>query len=189
MSSDGPGHNAGDMNLDNEAGAAENFNLEDFSVEAISSKLTELKQMFEHEICAPLISRAEKVVQENQAFEEEKRKHRDETATMDDIVQLDVGGKFFDIKRRDLCSVPESKLAKIFNGDFVIQKAPKTGRTFLDRDYTFFHIIHAYLEKKDYSLPTDPLDIKRLAHECEFYGLSKLKAEVEAQKNANRRAQ
>jgi hypothetical protein len=163
--------------------------LQDFSVEAIVSKLDELKKMFEQDICGPLLEKAKQVVKESEEFEQEKARHRDPKASMEDIVKLDIGGKFFDITRRDLCRVEDSRLAKIFNGDFKIMVAEKTQRTFLDRDYTHFHIIEAYLKQQDYEslLPTDPLDIKRLAHECEYYQLKELQEKVEAQKDVGKR--
>eukprot|EP00667_Euglena_gracilis_P024210 EG_transcript_27717 len=175
-----------------DANKAEGTDLElqkDFSVEVIRNKLDELKRMFDDDICGPLLERAKQVIKEKEEFEAEKEKHRDPDATMEDIVKLDIGGKFFDIKRKHLCRIPDSRLAKIFNGDFKINVAEKTKRTFLDRDYTHFHIIQAYLEEGDYKsmLPTDPLDIKRLSHECDYYQLAKLKEEVEAQKEASKR--
>eukprot|EP00994_Dinema_validum_P001419 NODE_1285_length_1023_cov_56.040041_g986_i0.p1 GENE.NODE_1285_length_1023_cov_56.040041_g986_i0~~NODE_1285_length_1023_cov_56.040041_g986_i0.p1 ORF type:complete len:198 (+),score=71.61 NODE_1285_length_1023_cov_56.040041_g986_i0:53-646(+) len=152
---------------------------EDFSVEGVATKLNALKTMFDSDICEPLIEKARQVVKEKEEFEAEKAKHRDPDARMDDIIKLDIGGKFVDIVRSDLCSVPESKLAKIFNGDFQIAITARTGRTFLDRDYTFWHIIQAYLEGKPYAVPTESLDVKRLCYECDYYGLGKLKEEVE----------
>ena len=46
--------------------------LQDFSVEAIVSKLDELKKMFEQDICGPLLEKAKQVVKESEEFEQEK---------------------------------------------------------------------------------------------------------------------
>eukprot|EP01012_Entosiphon_sulcatum_P010540 TRINITY_DN1617_c0_g1_i2.p1 TRINITY_DN1617_c0_g1~~TRINITY_DN1617_c0_g1_i2.p1 ORF type:complete len:168 (+),score=69.00 TRINITY_DN1617_c0_g1_i2:186-689(+) len=148
----------------------------------LGKRLEELRQMFENDIVAPLLAQNAKVQREKEEFEREKAKHRDPDARMDDLVRLDIGGKTFEMLRKHLCSDKESMLAAIFNGDFKLERA-KNGCIFINRDYTFFHIIKSYLEGKPYELPTDPLDVKRLLHECKYYKLKKLEQEIERQRD------
>ncbi|CAD5214117.1 unnamed protein product [Bursaphelenchus okinawaensis] len=100
----------------------------------------------------------------------------------DDIMNINVGGKRYTVRRSDLIADPRSKLADWFrpNNNRPVP-TDKGGNIYLDRDAKTFRHILAYLRlKKDrlaptLALPSKPDDLAKLVAECEALNLAELK--------------
>eukprot|EP00998_Keelungia_sp_KM082_P008858 NODE_5037_length_730_cov_51.907131_g5014_i0.p2 GENE.NODE_5037_length_730_cov_51.907131_g5014_i0~~NODE_5037_length_730_cov_51.907131_g5014_i0.p2 ORF type:complete len:185 (-),score=80.47 NODE_5037_length_730_cov_51.907131_g5014_i0:97-651(-) len=160
-----------------------------FKALSFEEKLQQLTRMFEGDIITPLRDENAQIEKEERELEEEKAKARDPDAKPEDVVKLDIGGRYFNIKRKFLCRV-DGKLKKIFSGDFVVKVAEKTGATLINRDYTFFEIIAEYLEERPYKhmFPTEPLDQRRFLNELKYYELTELEKEFTEFKEKQQKA-
>uniref|UniRef100_A0A9J2PBZ4 Potassium channel tetramerisation-type BTB domain-containing protein n=1 Tax=Ascaris lumbricoides TaxID=6252 RepID=A0A9J2PBZ4_ASCLU len=100
----------------------------------------------------------------------------------DDILNINVGGKKFTVRRTDLLADPRSRLAEWFKPGTVKPIATdKGGNYYLDRDAKSFRHILAYLRLKkekfvpSLALPSKPDDLAKLVGECEALNLAELK--------------
>ncbi|NWY50520.1 KCNRG protein, partial [Chionis minor] len=87
-----------------------------------------------------------------------------------EVVTLSVGGVRFVTRASTLQHFPDSRLARMLNGDDQEFKLVN-GEFFVDRDGTLFGYIMDFLRTLQVSLPTDFSDYQRLQREAEFYGL------------------
>ncbi|NXA10211.1 KCNRG protein, partial [Sapayoa aenigma] len=87
-----------------------------------------------------------------------------------EVVVLSVGGVRFVTRASTLQQFPESRLARMLNGDDPEFKLVN-GEFFVDRDGALFGYIMDSLRTLQISLPTDFSDYQRLCREAEFYGL------------------
>ncbi|PAV61298.1 hypothetical protein WR25_13798 isoform B [Diploscapter pachys] len=102
--------------------------------------------------------------------------------TADDILNVNVGGKKYTVRRTDLLADPRSKLAEWFKpGTTKPIAQDKGGNYYLDRDAKSFRHILAYLRLKkekfvpSLALPSKPDDLAKLVGECEALNLAELK--------------
>ena len=72
--------------------------------------------------------------------------------SQDEIIELDVGDKYFKVRRKMLMKVPGSDLAAYFSGSHQ-QKLTDEGRVFLDRDAEMFNYTLSYLRNDLYIAP------------------------------------
>ncbi|KAK0397263.1 hypothetical protein QR680_002055 [Steinernema hermaphroditum] len=100
----------------------------------------------------------------------------------DDILNINVGGKKYTVRRMDLLADPRSKLAEWFKpGTIKPIATDKGGNYYLDRDAKTFRHILAYLRLKkekfvpSLALPSKPDDLAKLVAECEALNLNELK--------------
>ncbi|WKY16265.1 hypothetical protein Q1695_001162 [Nippostrongylus brasiliensis] len=100
----------------------------------------------------------------------------------DDILNINVGGKKYTVRRTDMLADPRSKLAEWFKPGTVKPIATdKGGNYYLDRDAKTFRHILAYLRLKkekfvpSLALPSKPDDLAKLVGECEALNLAELK--------------
>uniref|UniRef100_A0A914XNM0 Potassium channel tetramerisation-type BTB domain-containing protein n=1 Tax=Plectus sambesii TaxID=2011161 RepID=A0A914XNM0_9BILA len=101
---------------------------------------------------------------------------------VDDIININVGGKRYTVRRTDLVADPRSKLAEWFKPNSVKAMATdKGGNFYLDRDAKTFRHILCYLRLKkekfvpSLALPSKPDDLAKLVGECEALNLNELK--------------
>ncbi|CAJ0581094.1 unnamed protein product, partial [Mesorhabditis spiculigera] len=100
----------------------------------------------------------------------------------DDILNINVGGKKYTVRRTALLADPRSKLAEWFRpGTQKTIATDKGGNLYLDRDAKTFRHILAYLRLKkekfvpSLALPSKPDDLAKLVGECEALNLGELK--------------
>uniref|UniRef100_A0A1I7YQV4 BTB_2 domain-containing protein n=1 Tax=Steinernema glaseri TaxID=37863 RepID=A0A1I7YQV4_9BILA len=100
----------------------------------------------------------------------------------DDILNINVGGKKYTVRRMDLLADPRSKLAEWFKpGTIKPIATDKGGNYYLDRDAKTFRHILAYLRLKkekfvpSLALPSKPDDLAKLVAESEALNLNELK--------------
>uniref|UniRef100_A0AC34QHC9 Potassium channel tetramerisation-type BTB domain-containing protein n=1 Tax=Panagrolaimus sp. JU765 TaxID=591449 RepID=A0AC34QHC9_9BILA len=100
----------------------------------------------------------------------------------DDIININVGGKKYTVRRTDLLADPRSKLAEWFRlGTTKPIATDRGGNYYLDRDAKSFRHILAYLRLKkerfapSLALPSKPDDLAKLVGECEALNLVELK--------------
>uniref|UniRef100_A0A915EN63 Potassium channel tetramerisation-type BTB domain-containing protein n=1 Tax=Ditylenchus dipsaci TaxID=166011 RepID=A0A915EN63_9BILA len=100
----------------------------------------------------------------------------------DDILNINVGGKKFTVRRTDLLADPRSRLADWFKpGTAKAIGTDKGGNIYLDRDAKVFRHILSYLRLKkerfvpSLALPSKPDDLAKLVGECEALNLVELK--------------
>ncbi|KAI6200895.1 BTB-2 domain-containing protein [Aphelenchoides besseyi] len=100
----------------------------------------------------------------------------------DDILNINVGGKKYTVRRSDLMSDPRSKLADWFRPNNNRPLATdKGGNIYLNRDpKTFRHILSYLRLKKErfvptLALPSKPDDLAKLVGECDALNLVELK--------------
>nr|XP_006121422.1 potassium channel regulatory protein isoform X1 [Pelodiscus sinensis] len=98
-----------------------------------------------------------------------------------EVATLNVGGLKFTTRASTLQKFPESRLARMLNGnDHEFRLV--NGQFFVDRDGTLFNYILDFLRTLQVSLPTDFSDYQRLQREADFYELHSL-AELLNQEN------
>uniref|UniRef100_A0A7E4VKY5 BTB_2 domain-containing protein n=1 Tax=Panagrellus redivivus TaxID=6233 RepID=A0A7E4VKY5_PANRE len=102
--------------------------------------------------------------------------------TSDDILNINVGGKKYTVRRTDLLADPRSKLAEWFKAGTTKPIATdKGGNIYIDRDAKCFRHILSYLRLKkekfvpSMALPSKPDDLAKLVGECEALNLVELK--------------
>jgi len=109
----------------------------------------------------------------------EKRTDREEAASMNDIIHLNVGGQRFETTRQTLLHDPNSMLARMF--DPVSPLSPgvrRDGAYFLDRDPIHFRGVLNYLRSGQVIL--DPgCNVPALMVEASFFGLAGLEADLQ----------
>lgn len=88
----------------------------------------------------------------------------------EDIIELNVGGRYFATYRSTLISHENSMLEAMFSGRHPMKK-DKKGRYFIDRDGEQFHTILNYLRTGKLLWPSDPQLKEQLKLELEYYGL------------------
>ncbi|KAI1731918.1 BTB/POZ domain-containing protein [Ditylenchus destructor] len=100
----------------------------------------------------------------------------------DDILNVNVGGKKFTVRRTDLLADPRSRLADWFKPGATRPIATdKGGNIYLDRDAKIFRHILAYLRLKkerfapSLALPSKPDDLAKLVGECDALNLVEFK--------------
>lgn len=113
----------------------------------------------------------EKLRQDRELFEHEKKRVIDHNAATEVMVELNVGGTPFETARSTLVQQPESYLARIVSGHHDL-KRDKNGRIFIDRDSDQFRSVLNFLRNpaKPPS-PKDSTDSDLLAAEAKFYGI------------------
>eukprot|EP01132_Coremiostelium_polycephalum_P003079 gene3079-3850_t len=90
---------------------------------------------------------------------------------LENIVKLDIGGKYFSAALSTLTRYPETMLGVMFSGRYDLPK-DKEGRIFIDRDGKLFTHVLSYL--RDGPLWTPPLDLdlrRRIEIELSYFGL------------------
>jgi len=89
----------------------------------------------------------------------------------DEIICLNVGGKRFDIRRSTIDLIPDSLLAKCFNGDFKLPEKDANGLYFFDRDPVLFSLI---LEVYRSGMVVMPFHVHPVVfdNELEYWGIS-----------------
>uniref|UniRef100_A0A8C8SK77 Potassium channel regulator n=1 Tax=Pelusios castaneus TaxID=367368 RepID=A0A8C8SK77_9SAUR len=98
-----------------------------------------------------------------------------------EVAILNVGGLMFTTRASTLQRFPESRLARMVNGnDHEFRLV--NGQIFVDRDGGLFSYILDFLRTLQLSLPTDFSDYQRLQREADFYELDSL-ADLLSQEN------
>ncbi|XP_013910785.1 PREDICTED: potassium channel regulatory protein [Thamnophis sirtalis] len=87
-----------------------------------------------------------------------------------DVIVLNVGGLKFTTRPSTLQRFPESRLARMLNGNDPEFKL-LNGQYFVDRDGVLFSYILDSLRTLQLALPSDFSDYRRLRREADFYGL------------------
>ncbi|XP_070812835.1 potassium channel regulatory protein [Pituophis catenifer annectens] len=87
-----------------------------------------------------------------------------------DVIVLNVGGLKFTTRPSTLRRFPESRLARMLNGNDPEFKL-LNGQYFVDRDGVLFSYILDILRTLQLALPSDFADYKRLQREADFYEL------------------
>ena len=105
----------------------------------------------------------------------------------DEVLQINVGGKFFVTKRSTLCGFDDSMLAKMFKPDSPFSSLTKdtSGRIFIDRDPEAFEFILLYLMRGAVltSFPQNDDLLARVVHESDYFGLQELTESLTAIKS------
>ena len=104
----------------------------------------------------------------------EKLKVNSESLTS---VKLNVGGHHFTTSLQTLTRDPNSMLAAMFSGKFLIEPHGD-GAFFIDRDGTHFRFILNYLRNGKLTLPEGATFLKELADEAEFYQIQGILEEL-----------
>ena len=93
-----------------------------------------------------------------------------------------MGGQRFHSRRSTLSREPDSMLAALFSGRFMVDKE-EDGTIFIDRDPELFRKVLAYLrdEEGGVEVPEEEGERWALKREVEFYGLSAMKEKLEKQ--------
>lgn len=88
----------------------------------------------------------------------------------DDIVELNVGGRYFATYRSTLTSQKNTMLAAMFSGRHPL-KQDKKGRYFIDRNGDLFQIVLDYLRTGELVWPDNRQQKKQLKLELDYYGI------------------
>jgi hypothetical protein len=89
---------------------------------------------------------------------------------IDEIVELNVGGKHFTTARSTLCRFEGSVLASMFSGRWKLPIDSK-GRYFIDRNPKIFAVVLDFLREPNASIKIPEDDKERFGVDLEFYGL------------------
>lgn len=143
--------------------------LEEASFEELASMMTS-RLAQDREAAAQQfaeVARAEKKLEEKQQqIEDTERKIFAITGSIDDVVELNVGGQSMSTKREILCSAEGSLLAGMFSGNFDAgHKRDKDGRIFLDVDPQLFAKILSHLRFRRIASPDCPAPLPHVAEE------------------------
>eukprot|EP01080_Neovahlkampfia_damariscottae_P006838 gene6838-11000_t len=98
------------------------------------------------------------------------------------IIELNVGGKYFTTSIETIQTDEDSMLYAMFSGKYPLQ-VDKTGKVFIDRDDTHFRKILNYLRTGVLITPLSSIDAKELLLEAEFYNLKNLIRDIKLQGN------
>jgi hypothetical protein len=93
--------------------------------------------------------------------------------TMEEVIDLNVGGQYFTTTRTTLCSVKGSMLEAMFSGRWQLPTDTK-GRYFIDRNPKYFGRILDFLREptREMIFPKDKDKLEFLKRELEFFGLA-----------------
>lgn len=95
----------------------------------LAQKLEETSKAVKEEISQ---SRA-KMDEEKEQWEREKKEMSEKFKVDDNLINLNVGGKYLATYKSVLCKIPDSMLAAMFSGRHPFVKDPE-GRYFIDRN-------------------------------------------------------
>lgn len=96
---------------------------------------------------------------------------------MDDIINLNVGGKFYSTSRSTLTRLPGTMLEAMFSRRHTMKEVD--GRYFIDRDGKLFRYILSYLRDSCEWIPPRKEELPELRKETEYYGIESLVKIVE----------
>ena len=116
--------------------------------------------------------------QERDEFEKCRKLAEELNAMTDDMVTLNVGGKYFTTSLQTLCKVDDNFFSSMFSGRYPLKKCPD-GSYFIDRDGTYFHYILEYLRNEGLDLqPLVDAEEWKILHclycEADYYSLNGL---------------
>lgn len=137
-------------------------------------RMTEEREKLEREkeLCRrQLAMEDQKLVEQRELFEEEKRKIVDEKIAVQTMVELNVGGVTFETSRLTLVQQPGSFLEGLLSGRHHVPR-DRTGRIFIDRDSDLFRTLLQFLRNP--SVPPCPKDSAgsvSLCNEASYYGI------------------
>ena len=104
---------------------------------------------------------------------------------MDQIRNLNVGGKFYTTSLSTLTKYPDSMLGRMFSGDLPSTKDSQ-GNFLIDRDGELFRYILTFLRSSKPVLPEDFKEMEMLKEEAEFYQIEELLLALEECKEQKR---
>ena len=96
---------------------------------------------------------------------------------MDEIINLNVGGKLYTTSLSTLTKYPDSMLGRMFNGDLPSTRDVQ-GNYVIDRDGKLFRYILTFLRSSKLILPDDFKELDMLLEEAEFFQIAPLIEEV-----------
>ena len=96
---------------------------------------------------------------------------------MDQIINLNVGGKLYTTSLSTLTKYPDSMLGRMFSGDLPSTKDVQ-GNYVIDRDGKLFRYILTFLRSAKLILPDDFKELGMLLEEAEFFQIAPLIEEV-----------
>ncbi|XP_071953240.1 BTB/POZ domain-containing protein KCTD6-like [Antedon mediterranea] len=109
------------------------------------------------------------------------------TSTVDEPMNLDVGGSFYTTLRSTLIRYPNSKLALMFSKDDGLPPV-RDGRYFIDRDGPIFqYILNFLIDQSKLSLPDGFKQWDILMAEADFYQLAQLKTLIAEERTKRER--
>jgi len=110
-------------------------------------------------------------------FTKEKMKEKapDPEPLLPEVINLNVGGKYFTTTRETLCRVQDSMLESMFSGRHPLPALLNDGHYIIDRDGDHFQYILNFLRADAVmSLPTDEAAREALAVEADYYGIDEV---------------
>lgn len=87
----------------------------------------------------------------------------------EEIVDLNVGGRYFTTTRSTLCKYSGSMLAAMFGGDLQPSQQDSQGRYFIDRNGDYFAVVLSYLREEPIQIPPFGVQRQALVGEARFY--------------------
>jgi hypothetical protein len=97
----------------------------------------------------------------------------------DEMIHLNVGGHLF-TTTRDTLLKGDTMLSKMFSGQFISSCCiDSDGNPFIDRDGTHFRLILNYLRSGKFVFPSDPVTLREVLIEADFYQITKLSEHIE----------
>ncbi|CAF1297120.1 unnamed protein product [Adineta steineri] len=102
----------------------------------------------------------------------------------DDIIKFNIGGEIYSTKRSTINQNVDSQsyLSLIIKNQTDIQ-LDNHGRYFIDRDGKYFRYILNYFREKNLLLPENFNELNQLLSEVKFYGIDRLRNEIENRLN------
>jgi hypothetical protein len=143
--------------------------LEDASYEelaqALNTRLAEDREQAAQQLAE--LDVAQKRLEEKQkAFEELEQRTFAITDSLDEVVELNVGGQHISTTRQVLCSANGSLLAGLFSGNFDAgHKRDKENRVFLDVDPLLFAKVLSHLRLRRIASPDCPAPLPHIPDE------------------------
>lgn len=103
--------------------------------------------------------------------------------SLDEIVEINVGGVHFSTTRATLCGVgleTRSMLSAMFSGNSIPSQVDRDGRVFIDRDGARFRVILNYLRTGTVhadvaTLRNAGVSLQEIREEAQYFGLSNLR--------------
>ncbi len=106
------------------------------------------------------------MMEEVQAYKAEKERMEAFVASVDDIIDLNVGGRKLRTTRSTLCQVEGSFLASMFSGRWEDGlKRDKDGAVFFDFNPQHFSLILDYLRQKKIASPENPAPLPKVSED------------------------